>query len=149
MDPEYFYTGHLTEKSDVYSYGVILVELLTGKKPSVYMSPEGISLVAHFIMLLNQDKLSEILDEQVAVGEHEAKQVAAIAAKCLRLKGQNRPTMQNVEMRLQRLQGSDIDISGVEEHLKYLGGNGEASYNYRSRQYSMEEEILLSVSLER
>jgi serine/threonine protein kinase len=35
LDPEYFYTGRLTEKSDVYSYGVILVELLTRKKPSV------------------------------------------------------------------------------------------------------------------
>ncbi|XP_022683521.1 wall-associated receptor kinase-like 2 [Setaria italica] len=156
LDPEYFYTGRLTEKSDVYSYGVILVELLTRKKPSVYISPEGLSLVAHFIMLLNQDKLSEILDEQVAEeGEDEAKQVAAIAAKCLRLKGQNRPTMRNVEMRLQRLQGSDIDISGVEEHLAelggpaYVGGNGEAGYNYSSRQYSMEEEILLSASLER
>ncbi|CAL5001361.1 unnamed protein product [Urochloa decumbens] len=155
LDPEYFYTGRLTEKSDVYSYGVILVELLTRKKPSVYMSPEGISLVAHFIMLLNQDKLNEILDEQVAEEEHEAKQVAAIAAKCLRLKGQNRPTMRNVEMRLQRLQGSDIDFSGVEEHLTelddpaYLRGNGEAGYNYSSRQYSLEEEFLLSASLKR
>ncbi|CAO2207178.1 unnamed protein product [Urochloa humidicola] len=156
LDPEYFYTGCLTEKSDVYSYGVILVELLTRKKPGVYMSPEGISLVAHFIMLLNQDKLSEILDEQVAEEEEdEAKQVAAIAAKCLRLKGQNRPIIRNVEMRLQRLQGSDIDISGVEEHLTeldgpaYLRGNGEAGYNYSSRQYSMEEEFLLSASLER
>ncbi|KAG2579706.1 hypothetical protein PVAP13_6NG267062 [Panicum virgatum] len=111
LDPEYFYTGRLTEKSDAYNYGVILVELLTRKKPSVYMSPEGVSLVAHFIMLLNQDKLSEML-------------------KCLRLKGQIRLTKRNVEMRLQRLQGSDIDISGVEEHPTYLGSNGEASYNY-------------------
>lgn len=156
LDPEYFYTGRLTEKSDVYSYGVILVELLTRKKPSVYISPHGVSLVAHFIVLFNQDKLSEILDEQVAEeGKDEAKQVAKIAANCLRLKGQNRPTMRNVEMRLQRLQGSDINFSGVEEHLTELhiparvGGMGEAGYNYSSRQYSMEEEILLSASLER
>jgi len=74
LDPEYFYTGRLTEKSDAYNYGVILVELLTRKKPSVYMSPEGVSLVAHFIMLLNQDKLSEML-KVAEEGEHDAKQV--------------------------------------------------------------------------
>ena len=38
LDPEYFYTGRLTEKSDAYNYGVILVELLTRKKPSVYVT---------------------------------------------------------------------------------------------------------------
>uniref|UniRef100_A0A0E0LWJ3 Protein kinase domain-containing protein n=1 Tax=Oryza punctata TaxID=4537 RepID=A0A0E0LWJ3_ORYPU len=65
MDPEYCYTARLTDKSDVYSYGVMLVELLTRKKPSMYMSPEGASLVVHFTMLLNQDKLYDILDEQV------------------------------------------------------------------------------------
>ena len=60
------------------------------------MSPEGVSLVAHFAMLLNQDKLDEILDEQVMKEEceDEAKQVAVVAAMCLRLKGEDRPNGQ-------------------------------------------------------
>ena len=49
IDPEYFYTRRLTEKSDVYSYGVMLVELLTRKKPTIDMSLDGVSLVAHFV----------------------------------------------------------------------------------------------------
>ncbi|RWR74583.1 wall-associated receptor kinase 2-like protein [Cinnamomum micranthum f. kanehirae] len=33
LDPECFQTGKLTDKSDVYSFAVVLVELLTGEKP--------------------------------------------------------------------------------------------------------------------
>jgi serine/threonine protein kinase len=156
MDPEYYHTRRLTDKSDVYSYGVMLVELLTRKKPSMYLSPEGVSLVAHFVMLLNQDKLSEILDDKIMEeGEEEPKQVAVISAMCLRLKGEDRPTMRYVEMRLQGLQSSDIYISGMDEQMDALngqtcqGGDARVGDTYSSRQYSIEEEILLSASLQR
>ena len=44
---------------------------------------------------------------------------------------------------------NDFKVQILIYTIKYLGGNGETSYNNRSRQYSMEEEILLSASLER
>ncbi|KAK9205745.1 hypothetical protein WN943_016015 [Citrus x changshan-huyou] len=47
LDPEYVITGKLTEKSDLYSFGVVLAELLTGLKPVSGMalaSNEGISM---------------------------------------------------------------------------------------------------------
>ena len=34
LDPEYFLTRKLTDKSDVYSLGVVFLELLTGKQPN-------------------------------------------------------------------------------------------------------------------
>ncbi|RCV31725.1 hypothetical protein SETIT_6G201100v2 [Setaria italica] len=117
LDPEYYYTRRLTDKSDVYSYGVMLVELLTRKK-IMYISPEGVGLVAHFVTSLNQGELNEILDEQVIEeGEEEGKQVAEIAAMCLRMKGEDRPTMRNVEMRLQGLLGSEINISEEDKQV--------------------------------
>ena len=42
LDPEYLHTSQLTDKSDVYSYGVVLVELLTGMKAISFDKPEGL-----------------------------------------------------------------------------------------------------------
>lgn len=41
MAPEYATTGKLTEKSDVFSFGVVLLELITGRKPVDESQPLG------------------------------------------------------------------------------------------------------------
>jgi serine/threonine protein kinase len=51
LDPMYYYKGRLTDKGDVFSYGVVLVELLTQKKPNDYQSIDGGSLVELFHIL--------------------------------------------------------------------------------------------------
>ncbi|XP_062196130.1 putative wall-associated receptor kinase-like 16 [Phragmites australis] len=105
LDPMYFCTGRLTEKSDVYSIGVILVELLTRKKPTAYKSNEGDNLLVHFVALLEEGNLVEILDTQVVEeGDQEIiNSVANLAARCIQFKGEDRPTMRQVEMKLEGL----------------------------------------------
>ncbi|KAF7075675.1 hypothetical protein CFC21_080433 [Triticum aestivum] len=155
LDPMYFYTGRLTEKSDVYSFGVMVVELLTRKKPFSYLSPSGDGIVAHFAMLFAEDNLSHILDPQVIDDwSKEAHEVATLAIACTQLKGEDRPTMRQVELTLESLQSSMHIVSDnvVDEEFEndvipincpmneHERGGDEDS----TRQYSMEEEFMIS-----
>ncbi|CAL4900184.1 unnamed protein product [Urochloa decumbens] len=107
LDPMYHSTGHLTEKSDVYSFGVLLIELLTRKKPVSYRSARGYSLTKHFVTLISEGKLFDILDPQVSKeGDGEVIDVALLAAICVKLNGEDRPTMRKVEMALESIHAS-------------------------------------------
>jgi len=104
LDPEYMQTSQLTEKSDVYSFGVVLVELLTGEKPFSFGRPEERrSLAMHFLSCLKKDNVFEIIQDGMWNEENkqEIKEVAILAAKCLRLRGEERPSMKEVAMELE------------------------------------------------
>ncbi|GAY69244.1 hypothetical protein CUMW_270460 [Citrus unshiu] len=108
LDPEYVITGKLTEKSDLYSFGVVLAELLTGLKPVSGMalaSNEGISMVQYFLYSIENNSLRQILNFQVADESEmeEIETVAELASKCLSLSGRRRPTMKQVSEELDRL----------------------------------------------
>uniref|UniRef100_A0A0E0ILE4 Protein kinase domain-containing protein n=1 Tax=Oryza nivara TaxID=4536 RepID=A0A0E0ILE4_ORYNI len=150
LDPEYYQTSRLTDKSDVYSFGVILVEMLTRKKPTVFESSDNVSLIALFNLLMVQDNIYEILDPQViSEGMENVKEVAALASACLRLKGEERPTMRQVEIRLERLLGGDI-LQGLSAELHCLPPQ-LSNTDTTSKLYNMELErdFLLSSSFPR
>ncbi|KAL6608300.1 hypothetical protein ACP70R_041363 [Stipagrostis hirtigluma subsp. patula] len=157
LDPECYNTRQLTEKSDVYSFGVILVELLTREKPHIYISPTTCgSLVEHFLFLKSQDKLSEILDPQVEREGEDEVEVAEIAAMCLSSKGEDRPTMKQVEIRLEALHSAATGIANnprAKEHRVSITSGEERNCrterNTTSRRLSMEWEMLLSMSFPR
>ncbi|VFQ71196.1 unnamed protein product [Cuscuta campestris] len=106
LDPEYYRTGELTEKSDVYSFGVVLCELLTGMKPvSKERNEEDAGLAAHVVLSMNKNQLFKILDRQVLRegAMEQVVSVAELAKKCLHKNGEDRPTMKEVVMGLERL----------------------------------------------
>ncbi|KAJ1276418.1 hypothetical protein BS78_05G213200 [Paspalum vaginatum] len=144
LDPMYYYTGRLTEKSDVFSFGVLVMELLTRKKPFVYRSDVGDGLVSYFSSLFVEGKLVDILDPQVKEDDNgDVQEVAALAVKCTKLKGEDRPTMREVELILENLRVKRLAPSSTTpcswDHIPVQGITKEAS-----RQYTMEEEIMLS-----
>ncbi|KAL0007376.1 hypothetical protein SO802_008878 [Lithocarpus litseifolius] len=134
LDPEYLHTSQLTEKSDVNNFGVVLVELLTGKKAISFDRPEEErSLALYFLSSLKENRLFEVLEKNIA-NEENAEQLK------LRLTGEDRPNMKEVAMELQGLRkmekhlwvnvGSNL---GETEHL--LGGPSD------SREYDVSNKI--------
>ncbi|KAF4377368.1 hypothetical protein F8388_013714 [Cannabis sativa] len=103
LDPEYLQSNQYTVKSDVYSLGVVLVELLTGQKAiSLIRTEEGRSLATYFLISMRENRLLDILDAQVLEGPLEEIMIFANLAKCcLDLQGNNRPTMKEVVMKLE------------------------------------------------
>ncbi|CAO2202410.1 unnamed protein product [Urochloa humidicola] len=157
LDPMYYYTCRLTDKSDVFSFGVLLIELLTRKKPYAYRSVDDDGLVSHFVSLLAKGKVVDIIDPQVIEEEDgEIHEVATLAAMCTKLKGEDRPTMREVEMTLENLliKKSQVPCNGTQ--TRNDGNQTTAPYmltnrhsKEASRQYTMEEEMLLSASYPR
>ncbi|CAN6374548.1 unnamed protein product [Urochloa humidicola] len=155
LDPMYFHTCRLTEKSDVYSFGVILVELLTRKKPFSYLSTEGDGLVFHFLNLHAKGNLFQIMDPQVIEeGGEEVQKVATLAASCINLRGEERPTMRQVELTLEGLRGSDmyknddivaVDLENDSIEIKCLtSAKEDQRFEESSRRYSWEQEMIMS-----
>ncbi|GLJ24420.1 hypothetical protein SUGI_0466340 [Cryptomeria japonica] len=72
LDPEYFQTFQHIKKSDVDSFGVVLVELLTALKPiSLARDTEEMPLSSLFSSRLNHNRLAEILDNKVLEEENQ------------------------------------------------------------------------------
>ncbi|MQL69053.1 hypothetical protein Taro_001341 [Colocasia esculenta] len=123
FDPEYTSTGKLTLKSDVYAFGVVLLELLTGRR-AVDLNQESadqnlVLQVRH--MLSNCKRLRRVIDPDMPRGSYTMESVslfANLASRCVRIESGGRPTMAECVRELQLIFTANMKSFNLHSSIK-------------------------------
>lgn len=108
----------ITEKSDVYSYGVVVLEVLTGKQPIDPTIPDG----SHVVDWVRQKKGIEVLDPSLLSRPEseidEMLQALGVALLCVNASPDERPTMKDVAAMLKEIKHEREEYAKVDMLLK-------------------------------
>ncbi|OVA19591.1 Protein kinase domain [Macleaya cordata] len=120
LAPEYFMYGKVSDKIDVYSYGVLLLELLSGRKPISTETPKGQeSLVMWAKPILENGDISGILDPDL-IGKFdkvEMQRMVLAVTLCITRTARLRPEMNQI---VKLLQGEKDIEEWVNSHVNDL-----------------------------
>ncbi|KAK4264629.1 hypothetical protein QN277_025781 [Acacia crassicarpa] len=103
--PEYLSTGKSTEKTDVFGYGITLLELVTGQRAidlSRLEEEEDVLLLDHIKKLLRENRLEDIVDRNLdSYDPKEVETIVQVALLCTQGMPEDRPSMSEVVNMLQ------------------------------------------------
>lgn len=120
--PEYIQTGRLTSKSDVWSYGVFLYELITGRRPLDRNRPRGEQKLLEWVKpyLSDAKKFQQILDPRLEGKQilKSAHKLSLVANRCLARLPKTRPKMSEVREMVNQVVEASMGASNPQPPLK-------------------------------
>ena len=140
--PEFAKSGKATEKVDVYSYGVILLELLSGRRAVDESMPDDYTNLAAWVRDLHgRGSAIEIVDQSLrdSVSGVELDLLLEVACHCISLNPQDRPQMNKVVETLEILTETDMSPPGTSvrtSHEGYSDGSLRGQFKYPSAKLS-------------
>ena len=113
MNAEYGLQGRVTTKGDVYSYGILLLEILTKKRPTHNMFVEGMTL-QKWASIAFPNQVGKVVDKSLLRStiskrinkENEldcATQLLSVGLSCTKESPQERPSMIDIVSTLQKI----------------------------------------------
>ncbi|XP_070678945.1 G-type lectin S-receptor-like serine/threonine-protein kinase RKS1 isoform X5 [Malus domestica] len=98
MSLEYAVFGRFSTKSDIFSFGVILLEIVSGKKNNgFYQADHFVNLIGHVWQLWSEDRALEIVDSSLeSYAPDEAMRCIQVGLLCVEEESKNRPSMSAV-----------------------------------------------------
>lgn len=124
LAPEYFMHGKVTDRIDVYAFGVVLLELLSGRKPISGGNKGGPeSLVLWAMPILKEGKVSLLLDPSLGnnYDDNQIERMVLAATLCIKRAPQSRPSM-NLVLKLiqgdmEAVKWAKQQVTAVDEHV--------------------------------
>lgn len=122
--PEYVQTGRLTSKTDVWSYGVFLYELITGRVPIDRNRPKSEQKLLEWVKpyLADTKKFQLILDPRLKGKSHikSAYKLSNVANRCLVRNPKNRPKMSDILEMVSRIAEAWTETGNSQTPLESL-----------------------------
>ncbi|WOK92705.1 G-type lectin S-receptor-like serine/threonine-protein kinase SD2-5 [Canna indica] len=134
LAPEWL-TSIITEEVDIYSFGVMVVEIVCGRKNLDYSQPEeSFHLISLLQEMIKSDRLLDLLDRNsnhTKLHENEAIEMIKLAVWCLQTDSNRRPSMSTV---VKVLQGAAAIDAGLDYDIVTKGPiisrKGDHHYGY-------------------
>ncbi|VVA35676.1 PREDICTED: probable [Prunus dulcis] len=120
VSPEYASTGMLNEWSDVYSFGILLMEIITGRSPIDYSRPAGeMNLVDWFKGMIQSRRGEEVVDPLIEVqpSPRAMKRALLVCLRCIDLDVNKRPKMGQI---VHMLEADDFPYRSVSPFLSCM-----------------------------
>ncbi|KAL7083206.1 hypothetical protein ACP275_14G147400 [Erythranthe tilingii] len=143
--PEYACTGMLNEKSDIYSFGILIMEIITGRSPVDYSRPKGeVNLVDWLKTMVGNRKSEEVIDPKITEkpASKALKRLILVALRCVDPDAQKRPKMGHV---IHMLESEDL----LSRDERRVGRESSSSHTEMANKQSSEGISDLSSAVDR